>query len=352
MLIGNTFNKTTVLPLSRFTCRPEYITMTVSGVAESTESQSPAKMADIEGSLSGLRNFSWLMGVVLIFGVFANAYLVWLSARRCLSVRWETFNLILHYSSVVDMSLCVLLASFVMWSSVMSYARCDVTMSFHCGDFQLASFPIYGGVIMASSGGIFAARQAIMLHAFESEITVLRQTRMRVVTVLSDLAVAGVVCLLGAVLMANFGPDVHLRMCYVIGTTIPSHAATMVLAPSVIILVLCSVVIARSTRTDNEYDRQEMLDISDDSVNSAKDVEGCMTSLEDFPDQDGDSRCCKFVVVLRMAVVASVILAAVMSLAGVLMQPVSVHEFVVLVGSAALTSVWSAYAITRHWTLN
>ena len=83
--------------------------MTVSGWAEIGESQSPAKMADIAVSLSSVRNFSWLVGIVLIVGVSANAYLVWLSARRRLSVRWETFSLILRYSSIVDMSLCVLL---------------------------------------------------------------------------------------------------------------------------------------------------------------------------------------------------------------------------------------------------
>ena len=130
----------------------------------------------------------------------------------------------------------------------------------------------------------------------------------------------------------------------------------MILGPSVVIVVIGLVVVARSTRTDNEYIRQgthTKFDISDNSVNSAMDVERCMTtSLEDFPDQDGDSRWSKFVIMLRMAVVACVIVASVMTLVGVLMHPVSVHTFVMLAGSAALTSVWSVYAITRYWTLN
>ena len=322
--------------------------MTVSGWAEIGESQLPAKMADIGVSLSSVRNFSWLVGIVLIVGISANAYLVWLSARRRLSVRWETFSVILRYSSVVDMSFCILLASFVMWSSVVSYARSDMTMPFQCGDFKLENAPIYCGFIVVSSWGIVAARQAIMLFTFEPELTVLQQNRMRVVTVLRDLAVSGVVCYLGAVLMANFGPDVHMRMCYVIGTTISSHAARMILGPSVVVVVIGLVVVDRSTRTDNKCIRQETLDISDDSVNTAKDVERCMTtSLEHFPDQDGDSRWSKFVIMLRMAVVASVIMAAVMTLVGVLMHPASVHTLVVLAGSAALTSVWSVYVITR-----
>ena len=199
--------------------------MTLSGWADIGESQSPAKIADTAVSLSGVRNFSWLMGVVLAVGVSANVYLVWLSARRRLSVRWETFILILRYSSVVDLSLCVLLASFVTWSSVVSYVRRDVNMSFRCGDFKLENAPIYCGVIVVSSWGIVAARQAIMLFTFEPEVTVMRQNRMRAVTVLRALAVAGEVCFLGTVLLANFGPDVHMRMCYVIGTTISSHAA-------------------------------------------------------------------------------------------------------------------------------
>ena len=222
-------------------------------------------------------------------------------------------------------------------------------MSFQCGDFKLECVAIYCGFIVVSSWGIVAARQAIMLFTFEPELAVLQQNRMRVVTVLRDLAVSGVVCYLGTLLMANFGPDVHMRMCYVIGTTISSHAARMILGPSVVIVVIGLVVVDRSTRADNKCIRQETLDISDDSVNSAKDVERCMTtSLEHFPGQDGDSRWSKFVIMLRMAVVASVIVAAVMTLVGVLMHPVSVHTFVVLAGSAALTSVWSVYAITRH----
>ena len=313
-------------------------------------------MADIEVSLSGVRNFSWLMGVVMSMGVFANAYLVWVSARRRLSVRWETFSLLLRYSIVVDMSLCAFMTSFIVWSSVVAYARTGANMSFQCADFQLENAPIYCGVMIVGSGCIVTARQAIMLFAFEPEVTVLRQTRMRVVTVLGDFAVVGVVCFLGAVLAANFGPDAHLRMCYVIGS-ISSDAARMFLAPRVVVVVLCTVVIVRSTRTDNEYEQQEThtnLDTSDDSSNTAKDDELCMmTSLEDFADGECDSRWSTFIaIVLRMAAVTWVILAAVMTLAGVLMQPVSIHSFVLLSGTAALTSGWSAFAITRHWTLN
>ena len=314
-------------------------------------------MADIEVSLSGVRNFSWLMGVVLSMGVSANAYLVWVSARRRLSVRWETFSLLLRYSIVVDVSLCAFMTSFIVWSSVVAYARTSANVSFQCADFQLENAPIYCGVMIVGSGCIVTARQAIMLFAFEPEVQVLRQTRMRVVTVLGDLAVTGVVCFLGAVLAANFGPDIHLRMCYVIGS-ISSHAARMFLAPNVVVVVLCTVVIVRSTRTDNEYKRQEThtsLDTSDDSGNTAKDDELCimMTSLENFADEECDSRWSTFIaIVLRMTVVTWVTLAAVMTLARVLMQPVSIHTFVMLSGTAALTSGWSAFAITRHWTLN
>ena len=308
-------------------------------------------MADIEVSLSGVRNFSWLMGVVLSMGVSANVYLVCLSARRRLSVRWETFSLLLRYSSVIDLSMCALLASFVMWSSAVSYARSDVNVSFQCGDFELKNAPIYCGVMVVASGCIVTARQAIMLFGFEPEVTVLRQTRMRVATVLRNLAVAGVVCVLGAVLAANFGPDVHLRMCYVIGT-ISSHAARMILVPSVVVVVVCTVVIARSTRADNECETN--LDKADDLGNSAKDDERCIApSLEDFPDQESDSRWNKFIaIVLRMAVVTWVLLTVVMKLAGVVMRPVSIHTFVVLAGTATMTSILSAFAITRHWTWN
>ena len=320
--------------------------MTESDSTDGGVSGATTKIADFELALSGVRNFSSLMGIVLALGVCANVYLVWLSARRRLSVRWETFRLILRYSSLVDFSMCAVLASFVAWSFVVfHHTRGASKLALRCRAFNLNSMLVYAGVITVSSGIVVAARQSTMLFAFERELTLVRQNRTRVVKLIRDLVCVGAVCFVGTISMDLFGPVAKLPMCYVKGT-ISSHTALLLLVPIAVSVALGVMVIAPA---DNAEDKEKKathknLSMPDDlAISAAKDV-------EDPSDQASDSRWNRFVVVLHVVVLTWFILAAVMASVGVLLQPISVSTFFILTGSTSLISVWSAYSMARHWT--
>ena len=318
--------------------------MTESDSTDGGVSGATTKIAYLELSLSGVRNFSSLMGIVLALGVCANVYLVWLSARRRLSVRWETFRLILRYSSLVDFSLCAVLASFVSWSFVVFHRTRGVSkLALQCSDFNLNSMLVYAGVITVSSGVVVAARQSTMLFAFEREATLVRQNRTRVVKLIRDLVCVGAICFVGTISMDLFGPVAKLPMCYIKGT-ISSHTALLLLVPIAVSVALGVMVIAPADNADNENKATEKnLNMCDELAVSAKDV-------EDPPDQVSDSRWNRFVVMVHVVVLTWFILAAVMASVGVLLQPISVSTFFVLTGSTSLISVWSAYSMARHWT--
>ena len=321
----------------------------MNGLAESGESETPTNIADIEVSLYNVRNFSF----VLVLGLHANVIIAWLTGGRHLSVRYETVRNIMRYSAVVDLSLCALQMFFVVWSFVMFYTRSDSKLSMQCGGFGLDSAPIYAGVMLVASGVIVVARQTIMLSSFGQEPTLLRQNRMRVVKQSREIAVVGIVCILAAGCMAMFGSGVHLPMCYVAGK-MTSNAVLLLLALVVNSVVLGAVVIARAARTDNGYKRQTKQEdfhaMSDKLATSAQDVERLLASIEELPDGISDSRWKLFVIVMRATVLALCILVGIVTLAGVFTQPVSVDTFFVLTGITLLTSVWSAYAMVRHWT--
>ena len=313
--------------------------------ADGDVSGAPTKIADLELSLSGVRNFSWLMGVVLMLGVCANVYLVWLSARRRMSVRWETFRLMLRYSSLVDLSLCTVLASFVAWSFVEFHARSDSKLTLECSDFDLNSTLVYGAVIIVSSGVVVAGRQSTMLFVFEREATLVRQNRMRVVRLIRDIVIVSAVCFVGTISMGHFGPVAELPMCYVKGT-MSSHTVLLLLVPIAVSVILGVVVIAPSDSVDNEnkrYRTHSNLKMSDDLAISVND-------FEDPSDQVSNSRWNRFVVIVHVTILTWVILAAVMATVGVLFVPISICTFFILTGSTSLISVWSAYSMARHWT--
>ena len=314
--------------------------------ADSDASQAQAHIPEIGHSvgLSGVRNFSWLMGAILTLGVCVNVYLVWMSARRRLSVKWETFRFILRYSSLVDLSSCVVLALFVMLSVVEFHAGSGAGVSLQCGYLDLSNSLVYGGIISVSSGIVVAARQSTMLS--EKDITIVRQNRVHVAKLIRDLLVVGIVFFLGAILMDNFGPVVRLPMCYVAGK-MATNAILLLVAPIFFSALLGAVVIVGSTRTDNENKETHMnLDMS--QADSAEDVECLATSIDDTPHELSDRRWNRFVIAVHVAVLTWFIMAAVMTLLGVLLQPVTASTLFVLTGITALISVWSAYALAMH----
>ena len=315
------------------------------------------KKVTIEGdsglSLASVRTFSWLVGGLLVVGLCANVYLVRVTARRRFPVRWDTFRLILRYSSVVDLSLCAVLASVILWSNVLLHNGSDVTLSLQCTHFDLDNVHYCGGIVVAS-GVVVAARQTVMLFTFDHEMALLRQNRMRTARLLKDITIVGAVCFLCTIMLTNFAPIVDLPLCHVV-VPMTSRAIYLLIVPIVVSVVLGVVFVSRASDSDSEYERFETEvkhKFSNDSSCNVKIVERSMTSAEvdDAPDGVSESRWNRFVIVLHVAVLTWFILAAAMAVAGVLVQQVSVDTLFVLTATTVLTSVWSAFAVIRHWT--
>ncbi|KAI0218834.1 hypothetical protein LSAT2_029476 [Lamellibrachia satsuma] len=134
-----------------------------------------------------------------------------------------------------------------------------------------------------------------------------------------------------------------------------SRAIYLLLVPIIVSVGLGVVFVSRASDSDSEYERFETEvkhKFSNDSSCNVKIVERSMTSAEvdETPDGMSDSRWNRFVIVLHVAVLTWFILAAAMAVAGVLVQQVSVDTLFVLTAATVLTNVWSALAVTRHWT--
>ena len=311
-------------------CRRNFEKMTLFWLIDLDE-----KKVAIEGdsglSLASIRAFSWLVGGLLVVGLCANVYLVRVTARRRFPVRWDTFRLILCYSSVVDLPLCVVLASVILWSNVLLHNGSDVTLSLQCTHLHLDNVHYCGGIVVASSV-VVAARQTVMLFTFEHEVALL----------------------LGTMMLTNFAPIVDLELSHVV-VPMASRTIYLLLVPIVVNVLIGVVFVLRASGTDSEYDIFEMKvkhKFSDDSSWNAKTVERSMTSpeVDEAPDEVSDSRWNRFVIILHGAVLTWFIWVAPMAVAGMLMQRVSVETLYLLTAVPVLPSVWSAFAVFRHWT--
>ena len=272
--------------------------------------------------LAGLWAFSWLMGTLLVMGLGANVYLIRVSTRHRFPVQWDTFRTILRHSSVVDLSQCFALAAVVFRSVIMSRTGSRLeSSSVQCMRFDINSLLYAGGVVVAS-GVVVVARQTIMLVAFEQEVALLRQNRMRTARLVRDITVVGIVCLLATTALSPVAPSVDQPLCYVTWS-MSSRLYQLVLVPvAVSVLVGVVDVVSRPPDTVPTSDSEHVT----------------------------DSRWTRFVISAHVAAITWFVLAAALTAAGLLLQPVSVDVLMALTGGVVLTSVWSAFAVARHWT--
>lgn len=280
-------------------------------------------------SFAGMWTFSWLMGALLILGVCSNVYIVWITNQGRFPVRWDTFRLILRYTSIVDLSLCVVLALVMLQSSVPFLTGNGLeSFEMQCTRFDLDSLLNCGGIAVAS-GVVVAARQTIMLVAFDEEVSLLQQNRTRTAKLVRDIAVVGVVCFIATMVLSRVEPVIDLPLCYVTGR-MTSRAIHLFLVPIVVNILLGVLLVARPACSDNKYVRQTntKLPLSDIS----------------------DSRWNRFVISGHVAALTWFLLTAAMAAAGVLLRQVTVDLFFALTGGVVFTSVWSVFAVVRHWT--
>ena len=284
------------------------------------ENENASRAEESALPFAGFWTFTWLMCTLLILGLCANVYLISMTNRRRFSVRWDTFRLILRYTSVVDISLCIILASVVLRSTFLSFTEIRLDpLSVQCSSIDLDRL-LYAGGIVVASGVVVAVRQTIMLLAFDQEVMLLQQNRRRIAQLVKVIAVVGVVCFVTTMTLSRIAPAVDQPLCYVTWSMLsrPSH---LILVPMSVIVILGIFDIVF---------RQSSID------------------LEDVQQVD-DSRWTRFVISAHVALITWFIFAAAMTAAGVLVQPVNVDVVIMLTSCVVLTSVWSALAVAIHW---
>ena len=295
-----------------------------------------------EVSPSNMPVSSWMTYVIFVTGVCANAYLVWSTARPRCAVKWETFRLILRYTSAID--------SVVLLSCVVArYTGSDTASSVQCKHF--GSGDAYTCVCLAVGYGVTVViRQMIMLFMFKQEVVPQRQNRMRVVKLLRDVAIAGCVSAFAVLLLDTFTPFFALRLCYVVSDS-SSSGILLFLVPIVASFVLGVVVVAPSPKTCTgnrlEYadtkaataDAATRINISATSITSVEEHDISMTSVgeheismtpveePDVTDQVSDSRWNRFIIIVNATYISWFVLATSTAFGGLLPHSFDVDAF-------------------------
>ena len=298
--------------------------------------------ADGEMLLRSIPTFSALMGILLSIGFLANAYIIWLTTRCRFLIRLETFRLILRYSSVVELSLCAVLASVVLQPWVSFHAGSDITLTLQCARFHIDNFLLFGACLVGS-GVIVITRQVNTLLAFDQEFELFRQHRSRATKLCRDVAVAGVVCVIASVLLKKMAPSIDLPLCFV-AVASTSRGVHLLIVPIVVNVAMGVVVISKASRPVIDCERQQGDTWCDTTTLIKQPVVVDHVSAE-----VSDCRWKRFVVVLNVAVLTWFTVAAAMALAGVLLQSVSVDTLLATTAVSAFTGAWSLYAVVRYW---
>ncbi|KAK2185637.1 hypothetical protein NP493_229g02009 [Ridgeia piscesae] len=282
-----------------------------------------------------------LTTVLLLVGGLANVHLVWLTTRRRFPTRWETFRQIVRYASIVDLSLCAVLASVVLWPYVTILAGSDVAVTPTCTWYDRECLR-FSGAMVVGCGIVAAARQTVTLLTFPEEEALLCRNRMRTARLMRDVTVVGVVVFVGSELCEHIVPEFRFSVCYVVGP-MTCRAAFLLLVPVVASVAIGGVVLARAVAEQPRADQ---------SSHAAKLAAELLPPEGDerAPEEVSDTRWNRVVVVIHVAVVTWFTMALAMAAAGVLTEPVTATMLYLLSSCTSLTSAWSLYAVLRYWS--
>ena len=299
-------------------------------------------------AVRGIRVFSALVGVLLLTGVLANGFIIWLTTRRHFLIRWQTFRLSLRYSKIIDLSLCAALAATLLWPRQMFDTGCDVIVidiaTVDCKHFGLDKV-LYTGVFAAASGVVVVCRQVSMLCTFEHEDVLLSQHSSRTVRLLADVVIVSVVSFTASLYVKLVVPDFDLPLCFVVHPATP-RVVYLFVAPAVVTLSLAIAVVARPSGPADSERPQSGQPTTDDLSDKA-------TLVGPRPDEDEvptHSTWNRLVIVTNVPVLTWCLLLAAVAMAGLLLQPVSVGILFTLTSCTALDGVWSVFSLFRHWT--
>ena len=298
--------------------------------------------------MSSIQTFSSLMAVLLAVGFFSNVYIFWITTCRRFPVCWETFRLILRYSSIVDFSLCAAIVWIVLRSLCLFHAGGDLTLTIQCAQYSIGTALVVPGAI---SGIVAIARQVSMLLAFDEEVALLNQNRSRTMKLLRYVVVITVVSFVSWILLNKFAPDYSISMCFVTGG-VTSRATYVLLVPVVVNVGLGVVVITRPTGpvTGCEQSQTACVNIIDLSYKAKLAGQSSLScDEEDTPVEITDSRRKRFVIVSHVGLATWLILAMTTAVCRVLMSSIDINDLAFLCSSFALTSAWSAFVIFNYW---
>lgn len=291
--------------------------------------------------------FSFTVSLLAV-GFFSNVYIIWMTTRHRFPVHWETFRLILRYSSIVDLSLCAAIAWFGLLPHKLYHVGGEVTLKIQCGRYGVDT--ALGRVTIC--GVVAASRQVSMLLTFDDEMTLRTQNSSRTMKLIRVVTFVGVVSFVSWILLKRFAPDITILMCFVSGD-MTSHTTYVLLVPVVVNVVLGVVVVACPTCPVTGCEQsQSMSVVTIDSLYRTKLVDHASSPSEkgDIPADVSVSRWRRFVIVNHVGLATWFALLVAMAFTGVLTSLLSSDVLSFLAGSSALISAWSAFAVYAYWT--
>ena len=308
--------------------------------------ESRGDIVDADGDVfSGLRNMAGLTGALLLVGLGANGYLLRLTGRSRFPVPCETARLTLRYSSVVDLSRCLVLASLLLAPWVLFLTGSDITLTVRHTRVGVAQVSFLWSVLVGS-GLVVVCRQVYMFH---QETPRLHQHRWRTTKLLRDVIIVGAACTVASLFVALLTPDFYLPLCFAVGAMTPCTLYLFIVSVAVNV-ILGIVVVARATRPEVGTEPYHV------TQNTAGDLsEKAMLSPESCGCEDGlnettQSRWNRCVIFASVSVITWFPLIVALTLVGSVLQPTSVGAVVMMVSASALDSAWSSFAVFRHWT--
>ena len=288
--------------------------------------------------------FSALVGVLLLTGVLANGFIIWLTTRRHFLIRWQTFRLSLRYSKIIDLSLCAALAATIVWPWQMFDTGCDVIVTVDCKHFGLDKV-LYTGVFAAASGVVVVCRQVSMLCTFEHEDVLLSQHSSRTVRLLADVVIVSVVSFTASLYVKLVVPEFDLPLCFVVHPAAP-RAVYLFVAPAVVTLSLGIAVVALPSGSA-DFERPRSMQPTKDDLSDKAILVGPRPEEDEVPTHSTWNR---LVIVTNVPVLTWCLLLAAVAMAGQLLQPVSVGILFTLTSCMTLDGVWGVFSLVRHWT--
>ncbi|KAK2178185.1 hypothetical protein NP493_556g01017 [Ridgeia piscesae] len=294
----------------------------------------------VEGMwLANIRAFSWLVSTQLLVAVCANVYILRATSQRRFPVHWNTFRVVLRHFSVIDLSLCIVVAVVVIWSWLVLN---DDTLTVSCAWYTVDPVLLAGAEVVV--GGIaVCCRQVYVLVLFSHEEPLLRENRFRVVKLLRTVSVVAFIGVVIATVAKCLLSSFEVSLCFAVWT-LPPYAGYLFVVPVVVHIGLGVAFVVQAKPSEAGRKQSPAVNID---VSCKKLVEQSSLTVQDGRAEIGDSRRRRFILEVNVGIITWFIMAASMVMVGL---PPSGVTLLLVSGCTASCSVWSAVSVFRYWT--